>query len=63
LFSRDETSAGANAGEGIRTRSQAAGARGQQGLGGRELTKPAMKSEAWDKTSALRRHVLLPLMD
>lgn len=60
----DEASTGANAGDGIRTRSLAVGARGQQGLGGRELTEPAIESEAWDKTSALRRQVmLLPLMD
>ena len=60
----DEASPGANAGDGIRARSQADGAKGQQGLGGWELTEPAMKSEAWEKTTAVRRQVmLLPLMD
>jgi hypothetical protein len=60
----DETSPGVNAGDALPTRSQAVGARGQQGLGGRELTEPAKESKAWNKTSALRRHVmLLPLMD
>ena len=60
----DEASPGANAGDALPTRSQAVGARGQQGLGGRELMEPAKESKAWDKTSALRRQVmLLPLMD
>jgi hypothetical protein len=60
----DETSPGANAGDALPERSQAVGARGQQGLGGRELMEPAKESKAWDKTSALRRRVMqLPQMD
>ena len=60
----DEASPGANAGDGIRARSQADGAKGQQGLGGRELMEPTLESEAAEKLSALLRRVMpSPLLD
>jgi hypothetical protein len=43
---------------------QAAGAKGQQGLGGRELMEPTLESEAAEKLSALLRRVMpSPLLD
>jgi hypothetical protein len=48
----------------LRTREQAAGVKGQQGLGGRELMEPAIESEAAAKPAApLRQLLLLPQMD
>jgi hypothetical protein len=43
---------------------QAAVARGQQGLGGRELMKPALEEEAAEKSSpTLRTLMLMPQID
>jgi hypothetical protein len=49
---------------GLRTMGQAAVAKGQQGLGGRELMEPTLESEAAEKLSALLRRVMpLPQFD
>jgi len=60
----DEAAPGANAGDGSSDEEQAAGAKGQQGLGGRELMEPAIASEAAAKLAAsLRQLLVLPQMD
>jgi hypothetical protein len=42
---------------------QAAGAKGQQGLGGRELMEPTLEGEAAKLSALLRRVMPSPLLD